>query len=400
MSLGKRLTTFSQIVTISLVMVVVLNLVIFIAIHVRREFREEQSTLPGPVSRYGMDRFMTPGVYDGYTKDEILTLLNETYQPLIHESYTMYREQPRSGDYVNIAEQGFRHIKNQAAYPPPQDDFNVFVFGGSTTFGYGVADWDTIASHLQEELRKAIPRTNVYNFGRGFYYSTQERILFELLLSRGLDMDLAVFIDGVNEKGSQDQPSLHKDLQRGFQQAQADWEELLPTPRLLGMLVNRTPMGRLAMFLQSKTENTTDQSREPAEGEVMPSREAQENGKGTVERYLTCQRQIRASAQAFGVDTLFVWQPANWLDYDQQYHVFSYMNSASEFAQKYAYEAMREYIRDIAPSDMLDLSSMQREERRPLYVDGVHYNAYLSEKIAKEIAEFLLADRQVAVRGE
>ena len=36
----------------------------------------------------------------------------------------------------------------------------------------------------------------VYNFGCGRYYSTQERVLFEQLVSSGAVPDLAVFLDG------------------------------------------------------------------------------------------------------------------------------------------------------------------------------------------------------------
>ena len=78
---------------------------------------------------------------------------------------------------------------------------NIFIFGGSTAFGYGVADQETIASYLQEICRTKRKNINVYNFACGFYYSTQERILLEKLISKGIDIDIAVFIDGVNEKG-------------------------------------------------------------------------------------------------------------------------------------------------------------------------------------------------------
>ena len=43
----------------------------------------------------------------------------------------------------------------------------MFFFGGSTGFGYGVPDDETVPSHLQQLLPKASGRTpRVYNFAR------------------------------------------------------------------------------------------------------------------------------------------------------------------------------------------------------------------------------------------
>lgn len=55
---------------------------------------------------------------------------------------------------------------------------NIFIFGGSTTFSYGVKDEQTVALYLQEFLSNKLGRdVKVYNFGRIYYYYTQEQIL-------------------------------------------------------------------------------------------------------------------------------------------------------------------------------------------------------------------------------
>ncbi len=72
-------------------------------------------------------------------------------------------------------------------WPPDPESFNVFVFGGSTTFGYGVRNEDALPAALQDELRRVFShrRIECYNFGCGFYFSAQERLRFELLLKAG-----------------------------------------------------------------------------------------------------------------------------------------------------------------------------------------------------------------------
>ena len=69
--------------------------------------------------------------------------------------------------YINVDENGFRMTKNQGPWLPSPKYFNVFLFGGSTTFGYGIPDHQTIASYLQEFL-SIVPlgkEARVYNFG-------------------------------------------------------------------------------------------------------------------------------------------------------------------------------------------------------------------------------------------
>jgi len=75
----------------------------------------------------------------------------------------------------------------------------IWLFGGSTQFGWGVPDNQTIASHLSEILSTSGIHYNVINHGHTFYYSSQEAALFATLLRRGQKSDLAVFLDGMND---------------------------------------------------------------------------------------------------------------------------------------------------------------------------------------------------------
>ena len=140
-------------------------------------------------------------VYPGLPREERNDLLRETWsRPFLFADYTMFRERPFAGKYVNVSSHGFRLVKDQGPWPPDPAHFNVFVFGGSTTFGYGLPDDQTVASHLQDALAPlSRRRVCVYNFAAGFYYSTQERILLERLLSGGHAPHLAIFIDGLND---------------------------------------------------------------------------------------------------------------------------------------------------------------------------------------------------------
>src|SRR5262249_35827913 len=156
---------------------------------------------PGPIWKYGWRP--VEQVYPGWSRKDILELLNEFYADysLEYEPFTEFRERPRRKEYVTVDAAGFRVVKNQGPWPLDHSYTNIFVFGGSTTFGYGVTNEQTIPSYLQEAASsdRRVKGVRVYNFGRGFYFSSQETILFSLLLSANVVPDIAVFIDGLND---------------------------------------------------------------------------------------------------------------------------------------------------------------------------------------------------------
>ena len=139
----------------------------------------------------------------GLSEENVRQLLEETSpsQGWEFEEITGFREVPRSTEYVNISDIGFR--KNAKNRPTDNNllDTNstnerIYFFGGSTTFGYGVADHQTIPAILEA---LSADRT-VFNFGRGYYFSEQENLLLDRLLNNGAPKpDLAIFLDGLNE---------------------------------------------------------------------------------------------------------------------------------------------------------------------------------------------------------
>ena len=240
MIIGKVKSIYSWFALIffnALVLFVALNIAIVVASLFRNIFASAD-----PVStKYGESKLAA--VYPGKSHEVIQDLLRETWsRPYLYEPFTEFKERPYRGNYVNVDEHGFRFSKNQASWPPDPMTFNIFVFGGSKTFGYGVSDVETIPSRLQEILRQTLGKpVSIFNFGRGYYYSTQERILFERLLAEGHIPTLAIFIDGVND-------FYHAGIDLAFT------VETPPQPSLkteLEALALRLPLARVAARLGS-----------------------------------------------------------------------------------------------------------------------------------------------------
>jgi hypothetical protein len=158
--------------------------------------------LTSPSSQYKPEYFLNrQEVYPGYTPDDIALLMKETwYEPFQYEPWVGFKEKPRAGKFVNISKEGFRY-SHRKEINLKDDGLKIYVFGGSTTFGYGVDDASTIPAYLEKRIASAHAdkKIQVFNFGRAYYYSTQELALLLQLLRNGHRPDIAIFIDGWNE---------------------------------------------------------------------------------------------------------------------------------------------------------------------------------------------------------
>lgn len=141
-------------------------------------------------------------IYPGQSSEEIDSIQREAFAlPYRFEAFTGFCITPTNGRTVTVTDAGFRVGAGARPWPPSPTMINVFVFGGSTTFGSGVAGRDTLPASLEQELHKAYPgvRFVCYNFGCGYYFSTQERLRLEQLLALGHIPQLAIFVDGLND---------------------------------------------------------------------------------------------------------------------------------------------------------------------------------------------------------
>jgi hypothetical protein len=254
----------------------------------------------------------------------------------------------------------------------------VFLFGGSTTFGYGLPDDQTIASHLQRALAREAGGAYVYNFGRGHYFSTQERILFESQLLAGVRPDVAIFIDGLNDFSHPDGlPHFTESLTR-----------LVDQPASLSRTLGALPAARLLESVRIASRRRALRARElddavldaVAPGDLVLAGDV-------IERYRANQRLIESAASSFGVEVWFVWQPIPTYEYALEHHLFRRDISARHQLGRVGYGAMRERLEHGEMGErFIWLADMQEDRREPLYVDAVHYDADMSEAVAEAIA--------------
>lgn len=298
-------------------------------------------------------------VYPDFTPEERTLLLTESWtRPYVYEDFVLFKERPFQGKYVNVSSNGYRFSRNQGPWPLEATNLNIFLFGGSTTFGYGLPDDQTIPSYLQEELSKIInQRVCVYNFGTGYYYSTQERIRFERLLSSGHKPDIVIFIDGFNDCWAYDDlPSFRKNVETMFNEGDTS---------VLQSFVAKTPTGRLVRGLRRKMTQ--------ASADYLQQRD--EKVRAQIDRYLRKKSLIDGMCRELSITPIFVWQPVPEYKYDMKYHLF--VEAGKHYKEHlYGYgEMLKYYQQGLCGSNFLWCADIQQDEKECLYVDANHYTA-------------------------
>lgn len=259
---------------------------------------------------------------------------------LVFEPYSMFRVAAMRGELVNVSERGDRSTGREKAWPPAADA--IFMFGGSTAFGYGLADVETIPAQLER-----LTGRDVYNFATPNHNAEQERIRLEQLLLDGARPRVALFLDGFDEFIA---PYYAPVMMRPFVEA---------TTRRSGV----------QRFIRvQRPSDVALQLPDPAVA---------------VDRYLANAKLIRGGCAQFDVQPLFVWQPVPCYRYDGPVESHGDGEALVEIVRQ-GYEIISH--RDF---EGLWLADMQAGRKESLYIDPDHYSAAFSTEIAARIAEHI-----------
>lgn len=311
-------------------------------------------------------------VYPDLNESDIKRLLDETWgRPLEYEDFTGFREKMFSGKFVNVDANGYRHGASPVKWPPQNANYNVFIFGGSTTFGYGVPDWETFPSYLPDKLNNMVKSISIYNFGRAFYNSSQELVLFERLLVQGYIPNMVVFVDGLNDFYY----SIGSEIQHGIQlpgeERNRNWSDALydffdPI---------RTFINNVKSGMKSKAQLNDEEKARYSDPAAITK---------AYNRYLSNKKIIQAIASSYGIKTIFVWQPVPTYAYDEQYHIFAKKGFGKHEASRYGYKyaKQRRLEAPIEMSDVIWCADIQKEIKSPLYVDLIHYTGVMNKMLA------------------
>ena len=317
-------------------------------------------------------------------EEEIAKLLDEQWefleQGIEFEPWVLFANSPYEGEFINYRSDslGFpiRHTPN----PAPQSEkrvVRIFAFGGSTTFGSGVADGQTWAAYLSGILNEQawaadLPVTvEVFNYGRNAYTPTQEMVLLLDLLRSGHRPDLAIFMDGVNWGNNADVPPSSARVARQMREIQGKYKAPsgLPMFRFINSLRNRL-------------------NPPPAKNRLAPN-----DSSGAysidhiVDRFVQCQQTSVGICDLYSVDSLFFLQPTGMYNYPKDLYRFT----KPDFFDEIREDRIAFHQKMMERDEYIDLSHLFAEfgENRKALIDTAHYspnfNQFLAEAVARSI---------------
>ncbi len=182
------------------------------------------------------------------------------------EPFAYFRTQEFQGRYVNVNAQGLRATWN----PPPRATdrpLRIFVFGGSSVWGFGVRDECTVASWLSRVLHQQQVSANVTNFGQNAYVSTQELIALTRELQHNNRPDVVIFVDGFNDLlTAAFSMQFGQTYAEGVRQREFNITKVDMLSRTFKIQVQETSLFRLATAIRGWVESSSPSDQVPTAG--------------------------------------------------------------------------------------------------------------------------------------
>ena len=333
-----------------------------------------------------LDERQFAAAYDGAGYD-VATLFREFHatERIVYEPYTIWDRRYYPGDLISIDFGGFRQTTNNSE---AEDALQVWVLGGSTAWGEGAPDDETIPSHLARLMNAWGVDTAVKNLGERGYVSTQEVVFLYRELQAGKRPDVVVFYDGINDAAAAsnwpEAPGSHVSLHRireRFQFGEVPSERRREFVRSLGIY----KASRIVLDRLEARERTARLRQDAADIDIVP-RFLDANfrflGGQAVDVWLANRELVMAMGDEFGFTSLFVLQPSLWTD-GKPLHVSERRILAEHLDRRAMTHIMAtraemssilgERRRDgTLPSNVYDLGDVFSAVEEPVYIDYVH----------------------------
>ena len=281
-----------------------------------------------------------------------------------YEPYVVFKPSPYKGRFVNVGDDGRRVMPGSTC---PDSGFRIFLFGGSAVFGLWQPDSGTIASLLQQELRRRNVPACVENYGANAYVSTQGLIALERVLQRLPPPDLVLWYDGFNDAATMKEtgvPGAHTNLSIVAQRFKQRHEGL---GHAANTFIRTTNAYRLARWLRSR--RATNRAATATDG--FPRPDSVQVG-AVVHTYVENLRIARALSREYGFGFHAFWQPT----------LIHSGKTLSEFETRFMNPAYRGGFVDLvyariesesaSLADFTYLGSAFDSVRTSLYIDPVH----------------------------
>ncbi len=264
------------------------------------------------------------------------------------------------------------------------------MLGGSSLWGYGARDDQTIPSLLSRDLFERKWDVRIRNLAEIGYVNTQEVVALFRELQSGYRPDLVIFYDGVN-----DTTSAFLEREAGFTTNEINRRRefnLLQSPSrltvaLVGKLIEESGTYRFAQSIRNRLSRNDGES-----GRSIDDATRDRLARDVVRRYEANVEIVQRLGREFHFHPLFFWQPVIFTKP-------SLVAFEREEAARYAWaEPMfRDVLWEVRDSTDLsdpafhDLSDLFADTTELVFIDYCHTTESANARIASAIAEDVAA---------
>ena len=319
-----------------------------------------------------------------------LETLEERWEPFVY-----FRPKPFKGETITVGMDGLRSTWQPPVTTPAsgaqRKPVEILMLGGSSLWGFGARDDETIPSLVARSLFDQKCNVRVKNLAEIGYVSTQEVIALLRELQSGYRPDVVIFYDGVN-----DTTSAYLEREAGvttnevnrreeFNLRKSPWRL---TTALVANVIGNSGSYRVAQVIRRRFglgESTPTSRNGPGELGII--------NLDVVRRYEANVSIVERLGREFGFEPLFYWQP---VIFDKPAKV----RFESEEALRYAsiepmfraiYDAIRDSTRLRKDRAFHDLSGIFAESSDLVFIDYCHTTESANARVAAEIAQDVIA---------
>lgn len=309
--------------------------------------------------------------FKDYAKEASHVFFNVSWRP-----YVYWKTNTFKGQYINISDDSTR--KTWA----PSFDLNkplyeIFIFGGSTLWGWGARDDQTIPSLISKILyHKYNIQAKITNFGELGYINTQEIILFFKDLQQNKVPQVVVFYDGLNDVFTALQSGIPGVPQNEFKREKEFKDSIFR--KLFDSFIANSTLYKI-IFRIFGNESTESNSK------LLSSENVNQLADQIVNLYLANMKIVKSLSNDLKIKSLFYWQPIIFTKNDltpsekdfSQIHLYS----------KPLYLKTNEKINAIKENNFYNISNILSGHKESFYIDPWHIDEKGNEIIANKIAE-------------
>ncbi|MDP6632289.1 MAG: SGNH/GDSL hydrolase family protein [Dehalococcoidales bacterium] len=320
--------------------------------------------------------------------------LTSVYKPFVGWKYGPYH-----GEYINVNSEGVRTTWRPGETPGELAE-TLYVFGGSTVWGYGARDDHTIPSYLYKLLDSSDYDVEVHNYGEWAYTITQETVYLALLLKEGHRPDYVIFYGGANEVYAAYQsgvPDAHYDQLRISEKLGAEPS----VPASVSSILNAIPVvltsySKIYMVLDKTIQYIFRSSFQEQDLDAVASDYNDEElrllSAGIAENYLESINFLERLSQSYGFKYAYFQQPTTFTEKkltDEETATDPRVTDSHHgLLQQMTYASLV----GNPPASFFSIMEALGDRTETYYIDFVHISEKGNEVIATKIFEILEKD--------